>query len=65
MKVLLIGTMALGVVFMLGANPPAEATVIQPTFTSVQQDHLIPVWHRWHGHRWHHRHWPRFYRWGW
>lgn len=69
MKILLATTMALGVVFMLGANQPTEATVIPAVEPILHQDHVIPVWYRGHSwNSWHHRHhhYQRHQRhWGW
>ena len=67
MKVLLATTMALGVVFTLGAIEPASATVTGAALSGSQQGHIILAhgghhggggWHRgggWHGgHGYHH-----------
>lgn len=48
MNILLTTTMALGVVFMLGANQPTEATAIQSVVPDYHHGQIIPVY--WHGH---------------
>lgn len=63
MKILLAAAMTLGVLFILGANQPTQAVVIQSVEPTIQQDHVIPAyWHRWH--HWHHWGW-RHHHHGW